>query len=162
MDYQPLKKQLVFSDEVKANPNYSKALSVIKACGDPHFKQWLVYWLQNKSGAQQLCDGHDECLNLIERLGVVLDGLVSRSVEVDVECIKKSKEVFVPIPEWPAIELLVGAMEFLKNIQNFERKITQIDMDISNGVLPRAPLTRDGKPPKSKYLSNVKYVQSER
>lgn len=153
MSYTPLKKEIVFSDEIKNNPYYNEAMRVIKSLGDKAFRQWLIEHIYSTaelpsthaSDQTVMSEGYDE----LKAIGVTLEALVSREVTVDALVIENCKKVFLPALNVPVITLLCSIMGFLLNVQNFERMIIKIDNDINDGNIPKSPkhLTRDGTAP---------------
>lgn len=153
MSYVPLKKEIVFSDEVKKSPYYSEAMSVIKSLGDKAFRQWLIEHIYSTAELPHIANSDDyaivEAYEELKAIGVTLEGLVSREVTVEDHVITSCKKVFLPAPNPPVITLLRNIMGFLLNMQNFERMIIKIDNDINDGNIPKSPkhLTRDGTAP---------------
>lgn len=153
MSYTPLKKEIVFSDEVKRDPNYSSVMEVIKSLGDPLFKQWLIECIYSTIELPQNSANLDnDTLTAyadLKAIGVILEGLVSREVVVDEYVVESCKQAFSPVPNPPVIKLLKNLMGFLLNMQKFERMIIKIDRDIDSGNVPQASkhLTRDGNAP---------------
>lgn len=153
MSYTPLKKEIVFSDDVKKNPHYRSVMQIIKSLGDQGFKHWLVQYIAHLPATLNDCaNTSSELLASYEDLkaiGVLLDGLVSREVQVEDDMVEACKQAFLPVPNPPMVELLKNLMGFLLNTQTFERMIIKIDQDIEAGNIPspKRHLTRDGSAP---------------
>lgn len=153
MSYVPLKKEIVFSPEVKNHPRYSVIMEVIKALGDDTFKQWLFEHIASHSldvNDATTATGEVSASNSdLQAIGEILDKLVSRRTSVDEGVVFNCMSVFSPNPDYEAISLLRGVVGFLLNMQTFERTIIGIDADIDKGKVPLKPkhLTRDGAAP---------------
>lgn len=129
MDYKPLKKEIVFSKQVKTDPSYRLAVGVMKACGDTGFKSWLVSCLANsKVGIN--CTEDD--VKLMRDLSDILSKLSSRTAHVDESLISSCASIFSPKPNYDVIKLLSKMMSFLLNVQLMEQAILKIDENINN------------------------------
>lgn len=153
MSYVPLKKEIVFSDDVKNHPRYGTVMELIKALGDDTFKTWLLeHTASHSENAQVASSGNGEISpadNDLQTIGEILSNLVSRRTNVDEGVIFNCMSVFTPNPDLEAIALLRNVMGFLLSMQRFERMIIKIDNDIDAGKIPKQPahLTRDGNAP---------------
>lgn len=153
MSYVPLKKEIVFSDDVKNHPRYAVIMELIKALGDDTFKTWLLEHVASHSEHTQVaCNNSNEpssADNDLQAIGEILSKLVSRRTSVDEGVIFNCMSVFTPSPDLEAITLLRNVMGFLLNMQGFERMIIKIDNDIEAGRISKKPahLTRDGAAP---------------
>ena len=129
MTYKPLKKEIVFSEQVKANPSYQLSVSIMKACGDVDFKTWLVDWLASDTAAIGCCTTDVQSMR---DLSDTLSKLSSRAAHVDESLISDCTSIFSPNPNHDVIKLLYSMMSFLLNVQLMEREIARIDEGINN------------------------------
>lgn len=129
MDYKPLKKEIVFSKQIKTDPSYRLAVGVMKACGDINFKSWLVDWLASDAASMTCCEVD---VKSMRDLSEVLSKLTSRTAHVDESLLNDSASLFSPNPNHDVIQLLYKMMSFLLNVQRMERAISEIDENICN------------------------------
>lgn len=129
MTYKPLKKEIVFSEQVKANPSYRLSVTVMKACGDVDFKSWLVHWLASDTATIGCCAAK---VKSMRDLSDTLSKLSSRVAHVDERLIRDCTSIFSPNPNHDVIKLLYQMMSFLLNVQLMEREIARIDESINN------------------------------
>lgn len=129
MDYKPLKKEIVFSEQVKADPSYRLAINVMKACGDINFKSWLVDWLASDTAGVDCCE-YD--VKSMRNLSEILSKLSSRTAHVDESLTGYCASIFSPNPNQDVVKLLCKMMSFLLNVQLMERAISSIDANMDN------------------------------
>ena len=147
MNYAPTKKKIVFSDEIKAHRSFGSVMEVIKACGDPDFKSWLINQAPmilnstNDAGESERNDLNAVASNLTE--------LVGRQAQIEPDVIHACQNIFASDIKWEVTSLLAKVTGFLLSVQRFEKQIALIERDIESGVAAAQarPLTRDGQAP---------------
>lgn len=123
MGYIPYQKTVTFNEDIRNHIKYPVAMKVVKAIADKTFKDWFVKSLQKC--LQEASD--DDFLNDVRSINNSIEGLVSRAVQVERETLNEASKVLYPSPDTDAIKLLSKILGSLYDIQNFERKLREIE-----------------------------------
>lgn len=128
MSYKPLKKTVRFSEEVRNNPNFSYMKTIVKACGDKDFKNWLLVYIDSYTEIS-------EEYNMLISIKNSLEELVTREVKLDEETINYCKSAFSPTINAPVIELFEQALSFFCELQQMEKAIQKVSESFVDGSI---------------------------